>query len=200
MKLLGSRSSPYVRKVRIAFAEKQIPYEFVVARPSEPTSGVADFNPLGKVPVLVRDDGAALYDSSVIVEYLDGLSNTGRLMPDAFAGRIEVRRWEALGNGVADATVLTSHDYDKRQTPQWHAKQQTKIKAGLAAMERDLGFRQFCVGEGLTLADIACGMALGYLDHVLADFEWRSAHPALRAHAERLAQRESFKTTVPVKS
>ena len=198
MKLLGSRGSPYVRKVRIAFVEKNIAYEYVVARPSEPNSGVADFNPLGKVPVLVRDDGTALYDSSVIVEYLDGLSHTGKLMPDAFANRIEVRRWEALGNGIADATVLTSHDYDKRQTPQWHDKQQKKIKAGLAAMERDLGSRQFCVGTSLTLADISCGMALGYLDHVLPDFCWRDAHSALRAHAERLAQRESFKTTMPV--
>ena len=200
MKLLGSRGSPYVRKVRIAFVEKNILYEYVVARPSDPNSGVAEFNPLGKVPVLVRLDGTALYDSSVIVEYLDRLSKTGKLMPDAFADRIEVRRWEALGNGIADATILTSHDYDKRQTPQWHAKQQKKIAGGLAAMESDLGARQFCCGNGFTLADIACGMALGYLDHVLPDFEWRSAHPALRAHAERLGERESFKTTMPVAS
>ena len=200
MKLLGSRGSPYVRKVRIAFVEKNIPYEYVVARPSEPNSGVAEVNPLGKVPVLVRDDGTSLYDSSVIVEYLDGLSTTGKLLPDAFADRIEVRRWEALANGVADATVLTSRDYDKRQTPAWHARQQKKIWAGLATMERDLGSRPFCVDNSFTLADIACGMALGYIDHMLPDFGWRDTHPALRACAERLVERESFKTTMPVKS
>src|ERR1019366_3980017 len=201
MKLLGSPNSPYARKVRIALEEKKLLYEYVIVRPSDPSSGVSKVNPLGKIPVLIRDDGTALYDSPVIVEYVDGLVSTPRLIPEAFVSRIEVKRWEALGDGIADATVFISHDErlpeDKRQGAEWYAKQQSKIDGGLAAMERDLGSQQFCYGNTFTLADIACGMALGYLDRALPRVEWRKSYPALRALAERLEQRESFKNTLP---
>jgi len=201
MKLLGTPGSPYVRKARVAVEEKNIPYDYVIARPSDPNSGVSKFNPLGKIPVLVCDDGKAIYDSSVIVEYVDGLDKTTRLIPEAFADRIEVKRWEALGDGIADATVAISHDERlptaSRHDAEWYQKQNKKIDAGLAAMERDLGSRQFCYGNSFTLADIACGMALGYLDQVLPKVEWRKSFPALRAHAERLAQRASFRNTLP---
>jgi glutathione S-transferase len=201
MKLLGTAGSPYARKARVAFEEKKMPYEYVIARPSDPNSGVSNFNPLGKIPVLVCDDGRAIYDSSVIVEYVDGLVSTTRLIPDAFADRIEVKRWEALGDGIADATVAISHDerlpLPKQQSAEWYLKQQKKIDAGLVTMEKDLGSRQFCYGNTFTLADIACGMALGYLDHALPKVEWRKSCPALRALAERLAQRDSFRKTLP---
>ena len=201
MKLLGSPGSPYVRKVRVAFEEKRIRYDFVVARPSDPNSNVSEFNPLGKIPVLVCDDGKAIYNSSVIVEYLDGLVVTNKLIPDVFPARIEVKRWEALGDGIVDATVAISHDerlpVSKRQSAEWYLKQQKKIDAGLATMEKDLSTREFCYGKTFTLADIACGMALGYLDRALPKMDWRKSCPTLRAHAERLAQRESFLTTVP---
>lgn len=194
MKLLGTHTSPYARKVRIALEEKHIPYEHVIARPSDPNSGVFNFNPLGKVPVLVCDDGTAVYDSSVIVEYLDGLVSRPRLIPDAFADRIDVRRWEALGDGIADATVAISHESGR--PTEWYAKQQKKIDAALGAMERELGSRQFCQGSTFTLADIACGMALGYLDHAQPKIEWRKSCPALGALAERLGQRDSFRKTL----
>lgn len=200
MKLLGSPGSPYARKARIAFEEKNIRYEFVIVRLSDPNSGVSKFNPLGKIPVLVCEDGKAIYDSPVIVEYVDGLGGGNRLIPEAFADRIEVKRWEALGDGIADATVAISHDERlpeaKRQSAEWYLKQQTKIDAGLATMERDLGSRQFCHGSSFTLADIACGVALGYLDHALPRIEWRESCPALRALAERLAQRASFRNSL----
>ncbi len=199
MKLLGTGGSPYVRKVRVAFAEKGIPYDYVVARASSAEVGAA--NPLAKIPVLIRDDGRALYDSAVIVEYLDGLTPANRLIPEALDARIEVKRWEALGDGIMDATVAISHDerlpLEKRQPPEWYARQQKKIDAGLAAMERELGGRAFCFGAGFSLADIACGAALGYLDRVLPKFVWRPDHAGLCRHAEVLAARESFKTTLP---
>ena len=201
MKLLGAPGSPYVRKVRVAFVEKHIPYEFVIARGSDPNSAVSEFNPLGKVPVIVRDDGKAIYDSPVIVEYLDGLVGDNKLIPAAFLPRIEVKRWEALGDGIVDATVAISHDQrrpePKRQDNDWYVKQQRKIDAGLARMETDLGDRMFCHGDTFTLADIACGIALGYLDRALPKVDWRRSYPGLRAHAERLAKRESFRTTLP---
>jgi glutathione S-transferase len=199
MKLFGSLSSPFVRKVRIALAEKRVGYEFVMEGPSAPGSRVPQFNPLGKVPVLVRDDGSVIYDSAVIVEYADGVGAGPGLIPETFTDRIEVKRWEALGDGITDATVLVSHDYrnapDKRQSPEWYDKQRKKIVRGLAAMARDLGEREFCHGDRFTLADIAAGYALGYLDYILKEIEWHAAHPNLKRLADRLALRESFATT-----
>ena len=192
MKLLGHDGSPYVRKVRIVLEEKRIPYEYVHARSSEPGSPVPDYNPLAKIPVLVTDAGKAVYDSPVIVDYVDSLVGAPRLIPGDREERVDVKRWEALGDGVTDATVLVSHDYDKVQTPAWHEKQRLKIQRGLAAMAGELGEREFCYGTGFTLADIAVGYALGYLDRMLPDIEWRSAHSNLARLAERLAQRESF--------
>jgi len=197
MKLLGHDGSPYVRKVRIALEEKRIRYEQVPERPSAPGSRVSEWNPLGKIPVLVSDKGRAIYDSRVIVEYVDALASEPRLIPTDLEDRTEVRRWEALGDGIADATVLVSHDYDKIQSAEWHGKQRLKIERGLATMERDLGSREFCFGDRFTLADIAAGYALGYLDRVLSDIDWRSAHPRLEALAERLAKRDSFARTLP---
>ena len=199
MKLLGSPGSPYARKVRIVLEEKRIPYEYVVARPSAPDSPVPQYNPLGKIPVLVRDDGRVVYDSPVIVEYVDGLGGEPRLIPSAFEDRIEVKRWEALGDGIADATVLISHDYrkpkDKWESPDWHRKHRLKIDRGLAAIAHDLGDRTYCHGDGYTLADIASCYALLYLDFALPEVEWRREYPALARFADRLGQRPAYART-----
>ena len=197
MKLLGVDRSPYVRKVRIVLEEKKIPYEYLQVRPSVPDSPVPAYNPLAKIPVLVTDGGKGIYDSPVIVEYLDALVPEPRLIPAEIEARADVRRWEALGDGIADATVLASHDYDRVQSADWHAKQRLKIDRGLAAMAQALGSREFCYGPQFSLADIAAGYALGYLSAALPDIAWRAAHPALAALAARLAQRESFRRTVP---
>jgi glutathione S-transferase len=195
MKLFGVDRSPYARKVRIVLEEKGIPYEYVRARPSVPDSPVPAHNPLAKIPVLVTDAGKAIYDSPVIVEYLDALQREPKLIPDEFEARIDVKRWEALGDGIVDATVLVSHDTERRQDDAWHAKQGLKIERGLAAMEKDLGSREFCYGERFGLADIAAGYALGYLDAALPQVAWREAHPNLVKLSERLARRESFART-----
>ena len=198
MKLLGSPASAYARKVRIVLEEKRIACDYVVDRPTRPESKVKDFNPLGQIPVLVCLDGSTVYDSPVIVEYLDGLSGP-RLIPEAFADRIAVKRWEALGDGIVDATVSLLLDgrreEDKRQGEEFQVRQTGKIARGLATMERDLGAGEFCHGGSFTLADIACGVALGYLDQVRATFDWRKDHPGLARLAERLAARESFAKT-----
>ena len=176
-------------------AEKGIACDIVETRPSGPEVTAA--NPLAKVPTLVRDDGRSLYDSCVIVEYLDGLVATPKLIPEAFEDRIEVKRWEALGDGVMDATVTISHEnrlpVAQRKGADFYAKHQKKIDAGLLTMEEDLGDREFCHGDSFTLADIACGCALSYLDTTLPDMEWRETHRGLASLAERLAKRASFK-------
>jgi glutathione S-transferase len=204
MKLFGTPTSPFSRKVRIVLAEKGMPHEYVIERPSAPGSRVPQFNPLGKVPTLLLDDGRAIYDSSVIVEYLDALGAGPKLIPEAFDQRIEVRRWEALGDGIAEATVLVNHEYrepaEKQRAPAWFERQRAKIDRGLAVMEKDLGAGEFCFGGQFTLADVAAGYALDYLDQALPEVEWRTAHPALKRLGERLARRISFSSTLPPKA
>lgn len=199
MKLYGTPRSPFARKARIVLAEKKIPYEWVVARGSTPDSPVPALNPLGKVPTLLRDDRRALYDSPVIAEYLDGIGSGPKLIPEDFESRIEVRRWEALGDGVTEAIVAVNHErlepLEKQHNAEWFAKRQAKITRGLAVMERDLGAQTWCFGDRFTLADIAVGYALDYLDFALPDHEWRSQHPALAKLAARLATRPSFSST-----
>jgi glutathione S-transferase len=199
MKLFGTPGSPFVRKVRIVLAEKDIAYDYIVARASTPDSPVPPFNPLAKIPTLVRDDGRALYDSTVIVEYLDALGSGPKLIPEDFESRIEVRRWEALGDGITEATVNINHEYrepaDKQRAPAWFEKQQLKIDRGLALMEKDLGTNEFCFGNRFTLADISASYTLGYLDYALPEYEWRSKHPALARLAARLDGRASFSAT-----
>ena len=199
MKLYGTPGSPFVRKVRIVLLEKNIAHDYIVARASTPDSPVPALNPLAKIPTLVRDDGRALYDSPVIVEYLDAFGSGPQLIPEDFESRIEVKRWEALGDGIAEATVNINHEYreptEKQRSAGWFTKQQLKIDRGLAVMEQDLGNNDFCCGGRFTLADIATGYALGYLDYALPDYEWRSKHPALARLAVRLTARASFSTT-----
>jgi glutathione S-transferase len=199
MKLLGSPTSPYVRKVRLVIEEKNVPCEFVIDRPSEPGSKVPEHNPLGKVPVLVLDNGRAIYDSPVITEYLDGYTGKPTLLPAVFAERIEVKRWEALSDGIADATVAVSHDFRKpagsRESPAWYDKQSQKILRGLATIAGDLGDREFCHGSAFSLADIGAGYALAYLDRAWRDIDWRALHPTLKRYYDKLSQRSSFQKT-----
>jgi len=204
MKLFGTPGSPFARKVRIVLEEKRIPHDYIIERGSAPGSRVPQFNPLGKVPTLVLDDGRGLYDSPVIVEYLDALGTGPRLIPEAPGERVEVRRWEALGDGIAEATVAINHGYreppEKQHEPAWFERQQLKIDRGLAVMEKDLGAGAFCFGGRFTLADIAAGYALSYLDFALPELEWRKAHPALARLAARLAARKSFSGTAHAKN
>jgi glutathione S-transferase len=204
MKLFGSPGSPFARKVRIVLAEKNIPHEFVVARGAAPGSPVPDYNPLAKVPTLLRDDGRGLYDSPVIVEYLDAVGSGPKLIPTQFEARIEVKRWEALGDGITEAAVNINHEYrepaEKQRARAWFERQQLKIDRGLAIMNNDLGEAAFCHGDAFTLADIAAGYALDYLDFALPDFAWRKTHPALAKLSARLAVRPSFSTTRHVKA
>jgi len=200
MKLIAAPSSPYSRKVRIVLAEKHIDYEMVTDNPGDAATHVPDYNPLGKIPVLVLDDEITLFDSRVIVEYLDSASPVGRLIPDDTRQRIQVRRWEALADGCTDAAVAIV--YEKRrpadkQSTDWIARQQGKIDRALKAMSDDLGNRPGCSGEGYNLADIAVGCTLGYLDLRMPDLNWRKPYPNLGKLFDKLSKRASFKDTVP---
>ena len=200
MKLIGSYTSPYVRKVRIALAEKKIEYDFVEESPWAAQTTVPTYNPLGKVPVLVLDDGTTLFDSRVIVEYLDTVSPVSRLIPEPNRQRIVVKRWEALADGICDAAVavvLESRRSARQQNKDWLDRQLRKVDLGLKELGNELGEKVWCNGEAYSLADIATGCALAYLDLRHAAIDWRAAYPNLVKLAEKLAKRPSFAETVP---
>ncbi len=200
MKLVGSLTSPYVRKVRIFLAENNIGYDFDVDIPWNVGSHVPDYNPLGKVPVLILDDGAALFDSRVIVEYLDSTSSTLRLIPESNRDRIMVKRWEALADGICDAAAtifLERKRPDTLQSLEWIARQQKKVALGLEAAARELSDKKWCEGNAYTLADIALCCALSFLVFRFPEIEWRNTFPNLANLADTLEGRASFMETVP---
>ena len=201
MRLIGALASPYVRKVRIVAAEKKIEYEYLVDSPWAATTGVPTHNPLGKVPCLIMDDGGAVFDSRVIVEYLDTLSPVHRLIPPSGRARVEVKTWEALADGLLDAAVLARIELTQRTEAQrsqpWLDRQMRKIDGALAAMASGLSAKQWCSDGKHSLADIAVGCALGYLDFRFPQHAWRDTHPDLARHADRLFSRPSFVATMP---
>jgi len=203
MKLIGSTSSPYVRKVRIVMAEKKLDYDFVTEDVWSGDTTISQSNPLGKVPCLVMEGGEALFDSRVIVEYLDTLSPVGKLIPAMGRERAEVKTWEALADGVLDASILARLEANwsgrtKAQRSQtWIDRQLSKVNASLKAMSQGLGEKPFCAGIYLSLADIAVGCSLGYLDFRFPDIDWRGPYPNLSKLYDKLAQRPSFTDTKP---
>lgn len=203
MKLIGSVPSPYVRKVRVVLAEKKLDYEFVQEDVWASDSTITSSNPLGKVPCLVMEGGEALFDSRVIVEYLDTLSPVGKLIPPSGRERTEVKTWEALADGLLDAAItarLEAHwpgrsEAERSQT--WIDRHLAKVHDSLAAMSQGLGDKPHCCGTHLNLADLAVGCALGYLDFRFPHIGWRDDYANLAALQEKLAQRASFMETLP---
>lgn len=196
--LIGLLPSPFVRKVCVVLAEKGIDYTMRVQGATWPNTCVPDFNPLGKVPVLVVEGSPPLFDSPVIVEYLDGLKAEPRLIPEAFEARIEVRRWEALSDGICDAAtgiIGENRRAENERSPSYITRQFGKVERAIAEMARALGDRTYCCGNAITLADLAAGVALAYTDYRLPTVQWRATYPALARFADALQQRPSFQRT-----
>ena len=203
MKLIGSLTSPFVRKVRIVLAEKKLDYKFEVEDVWSADTTIMAANPLGKVPCLVMDGGEAVFDSRVIVEYVDTLSPVGKLIPLSGRERVEVRTWEAMADGLLDAALSARMEQtwdgrtDAQRSQAWIDRQMDKIHASLKAMSRGLGERPWCNGIHHSLADIAVGSALGYLDFRFAHIDWRGDYQNLDKLFEKLSQRQSFIDTAP---
>jgi glutathione S-transferase len=200
MKLIASLTSPYARKVRIVLAEKKIDCPLVEALPWAAVNPVVEFNPLGKVPVLVLDDGTHLFDSRVIVEYLDTVSPVGRLIPEPSRQRITVKRLEALADGISDAAAAVVLELKRppvQQSREWVDRQQDKIVRGVRELAQELDDKPWCNGDAYSLADIATGCALGYLDFRQPEFDWRTQYPNLARLAAKLDARAPFAETRP---
>ncbi len=203
MKLIGSVTSPYVRKVRIVMAEKKLDYQFVTEDVWSDQTTIHSDNPLGKVPCLIMEGHEAVFDSRVIVEYLDTLSPVGKLIPPGGRERAEVKTWEALADGLLDAALLARMEAvwtkraDSERSQAWIDRQMDKIDHALKAMSHGLGDKAFCSGIHLSLSDIAVGCAVGYLDFRFPQLDWRSAHPNLHKLYDKLSQRQSFSDSLP---
>lgn len=203
MKLIGAITSPYVRKVRIVMAEKRLDYQFLQEDVWSADTQISTSNPLGKVPCLIMEGAEAVFDSRVIVEYLDTLSPVGKLIPTSGRERAEVKTWEALADGILDAAILARLEATwagRRETQRsqaWIDRQMGKITTSLQAMARGLGEKAFCSGVHFSLSDVAVGCALGYLDFRFPAIDWRVSHPNLDKLHAKLALRQSFVDTLP---
>jgi glutathione S-transferase len=202
MKLIGSLTSPYVRKVRVVMGEKKLDFQLLL-EDVWGNDAILKSNPLGKVPCLVMEGGEAVFDSRVIVEYLDTLSPVGKLIPPTGRERIEVRTWEALSDGLLDASIAARMEANwagrtaEQRSQAWIDRQMSRVGTALTAMSQGLGEKPFCAGNHFTLADVAVGCALGYLDYRFAHIDWRTAHPNLNKLYDKLATRPSFIDSAP---
>lgn len=201
MKLIGSVTSPYVRKVRVVMAEKKLDFSLVLENVWVPETTIQEVNPLGKIPCLVMEDGSTLYDSRVIAEYLDTISPVCKLLPPNGRDRTEVKVWEALADGVLDAAILVFLERRERppeqQSQKWIDRQIGKVHAGLREMSAKLGESSYCMGTHYSLADVAAGCALGWLAFRFPDIDWRGDYPNLARLFDKLSERASFRDTVP---
>ena len=201
MKLIGSLASPYVRKVRVVLAEKKLDYVYELEDVWSAETVIHMCNPLGKVPCLIMEDGSSMYDSRVIAEYLDTLTPVCKLLPPNGRDRADVKVWEALADGVLDAAVLARLEKTLRpeaqQSGAWIERQMGKVHAGLAVMSANLRESPFCKGNHYTLADVAVGCTLGWLDFRFPHIDWRADYANLAKLFDKLSERPSFKDTLP---
>lgn len=200
MKLLGTQTSPYTRKVRLVLLEKALPHTYLIDAPNDPGSQVARVNPLGRIPALILDDGSCVFDSPVIAEYLDTLNDTPILIPrhDALA-RMRVKRWEALADGIMDSAVVVRTEVIRpaeKQSADVLRLHNDNISRALAYIAQQLDQRDWCEGNALSLADLALASALIYLDLRQAERDWRGAHPNLAAWFARISARDSVRTAL----
>lgn len=201
MKLVIASPSPFARKARVALIEKAIPHDIVMDIPWNTDTAAPAHNPLGKIPVLILTDGSSIYDSRVIIQYLEATYPEPALLPADPLQRVSHHQVEALSDGICDAVVLLTVEGKRKaelQSRDWAARQHAKVDAGLREMARLLGENELFVGEDMGLADIAAGCALGYVSVRLIDLDWRRTYPALAAFSDRMEQRPSFQQTRPV--
>ncbi len=200
MKLIGSYTSPYVRKISVMLLEKGIPFDFINDTPHEPGCKITQFNPLGKVPALVTDEGDIFYDSPIIVQFIELMNVAPTLLPWQPLEALRVKQIEALADGVTDAAVALvlegRRDADKRNEA-WVLRQREKLLRGLDALEKLAEKRTLLNSESLNVADIAVACSLGYINFRRIAPGWCVERPELIKLVERLFQRESFARTTP---
>jgi glutathione S-transferase len=202
MKLHWSPRSPFARKVMVFAHETGLAGRIETVRTlvsmTSPNRELMRLNPLGKIPTLVTDDGTALFDSTVICEYLDSLHDGEKLFPSALKQRWQALRWHALGNNMLDNLVLWRNERVRprpQQSPETLAAFDLKIRSALSAMDDEAApLGKAAVGIG----HVAIGVALGYIDFRFPELAWRKGHDRIAAWNEPFSQRPSIRATLPV--
>lgn len=198
--LISATPSPYARKVRIALAEKRIPFELVTEVPWDSTTSTPKFNPLEKLPVLICDDGSSVYESRFILEYLELKHPEVPMLPSDTDGIIAAKRLEVLCDGICDALILMFFERQRArnaQSSEWLARQKRKVDGGLREMARLIGEREFAVGDRFGLGDIAAATVMGYINVRWPDLGARETHPNLARFSDRMEQRPSLQGSRP---
>ena len=201
LRLISATPSPYARKIRIALAEKNIPFELMTEIPWNSTTRTPQYNPLEKLPVLLLEDGDSVYESRFILEWLEVHYPDPPMLPSGIDDRLAARKVEVVCDGVCDAIVLLfweRYRAAEHRSTEWMARQLRKVDGGMRALAEWADDREFVIGDRFGLADIAVGTVCGYLDVRFAEFPWRIRHPNLATLSDRLERRPSFQGSVPV--
>ncbi len=199
-RLISATPSPYARKVRIALAEKGLPFELITEVPWNSTTVTPQYNPLEKLPVLICADGTSFYESRFILEYLELKHPIPALLPPDVDGILAAKRLEVLCDGICDALILMFFEKQRpatAQSPEWLARQKRKVEGGLKEIARLIGTKEFAAGGSFGLGDIAAATVTGYITVRWPDISWKTQYPGLADHSERMEQRPSFASSVP---
>jgi len=202
MKLIGSYTSPFVRKISILLLEKGITFEFVNEQPYHAETGVAQYNPLGKVPALVTDDGETWFDSPIIAEYIELLGIAPAMVPREPKAALAIKQIEALADGIMDAALVSVREQARpaaQQSEEELVRQREKISRSLDMCEQLLQDGKLKT-DALNLATIAIACAIGYLNFRRVSPGWCVDRPLLVKLAETIFSRESFARTEPPKA
>jgi glutathione S-transferase len=205
MKLISATPSPWARKVRILAIEKGIALDVVNDIPWAPGTCVPQYNPLEKLPILLTDDGYRIYESRLIVEWLERRFPEPPMIPADDAGYILAKKFEVLADGTLDAMLLNVFEVTRAHVDaEWEQRQRRKVHGGMREIARLVGDRRFAVGDGISLADAAIGSLLGSLDfsheqsRIVPAGDWRDHYPDLARYFDRLEERPSFRETRPI--
>jgi glutathione S-transferase len=199
LKLISATPSPYARKVRIALAEKGIPFELITEVPWNSTTMTPQYNPLEKLPVLILDDGNSVYESSYILDWLELKYPQVPMLPSDIDGILAARKLDVLCNGVCDAVVLTFFERmrDDGGSAAWTARQRRKIDGGVREIARLIGDQEYAVGDRFGLGDIAAATVVGYLAVRFQELPIRALYPKLAAYCARMELRPSLANSKP---
>lgn len=202
MKLVGSYTSPFVRKISVILLEKGITFEFVNEQPYSQDNGVAQYNPLGKVPALVTGEGDCWFNSPIIADYIEQLDIAPAMLPREARAALKIRQMEALADGIMDAALVLVREQARpaqQQSETELLRQREKIDRGLNTFEALVADGTLKADE-LNLATVAIACAIGYLNFRRVSPGWCVKRPNLVALADNLFQRESFARTEPPKA
>jgi glutathione S-transferase len=197
MKLRYSPTSPFVRKVWVSVLEAGLAdrIERVEVSPRNPDDVRNSPNPLGKIPCLITDDDMVLFDSPVIVEYLDGQHDGARLVPESGPARWQALSRQALGDGMLDniiAIFIESLRKPERQSRGWIAHNKASVERVVDALEAEADD----LAGAVDIGRITIAVALAFLDQHFPDEDWRGAHPRLAAWFDEFDKRPSMTETV----